>query len=127
MLSLALAAMALTVPAAGALAVAVPVGATADAVVHLVDVFNFGYRDHASDTVVTVASVGDVVRFQLVSGTHTVTSGVGSKHFPDLGDLDSPSLSPRSPTWDYVASEPGVFPYTCRPHPNMNAVLVVVE
>lgn len=112
---------------APAVAVALPGTLAATGAVHLVDVTDDGYRDHASGTAVTTARVGYIVRFVLKEGTHTVTSGVASIPLADLGDLDSPEMSERSgvTTWDYTPTASGAYLYTCQPHPHMNGLLVV--
>lgn len=98
-----------------------PAPAAAD---HSVEVFNFGYKDGSNGSPVTLASVGDVVRFVWTSGAHTVTTGAAAQSASAGSSFESGVLKPGD-SWEFVALEAGVFPYTCRLHPAMEGLLVV--
>jgi plastocyanin len=88
----------------------------ADAVVHNVDVGNFFF-----DPVITVASVGDTVRWTFVSGLHSSTSdGTSSKDW-DSGVRSSGTFQITIQALD----GPGPFPYHCSLHPEMTGVIQV--
>lgn len=65
------------------------------------------------DTVTVMT--GEVVRWQLLVGTHTVTSGNGSAD-PDVGLLFDAPLDPASPIFEYQFNVEGMYPFFCRPH-----------
>lgn len=108
--------------AAGALTLTPAVASTG--VVHYVTVGAI-FQDSETLTPLTIARVGDTVRFVWVSGAHTATSGVVGMRSAALGDIDSPTISPVLRTWDYPVTRPGTFPYTCLFHPYENGVIEV--
>ena len=66
---------------------------------------------------VLTVNVGDTVEWKngdIVA--HTVLSADKS--------INSGTIAPGA-TWKYVAKKAGAFPYTCAPHPNMHAKLIV--
>ena len=89
-----------------------------------VDVFNTGYEDADSGTVVTSIGTGDTVTWIWTSGTHTVSAGDG---FATGGPFDSPRKAPsdEDPTFSVTFDEAGVFPYYCELHASMRGVVVV--
>ena len=52
---------------------------------------------------------GDIVAHTVLSADKSINSG---------------TIAPGA-TWKYVAKKAGTFPYTCAPHPNMHAKLIV--
>ncbi|MCH7738286.1 MAG: hypothetical protein IH872_12905 [Chloroflexi bacterium] len=66
--------------------------------------------------------VGTTVTWTNLDGvSHTSTSGVP----PNFdGVFDAPRLS-KNGTFSYTFNSPGTFPYWCRVHPSMTAVITV--
>jgi plastocyanin len=58
---------------------------------------------------------GDTVRWQRSSGSHTVTNGTGAAD-PNAGTLFDEPLNSLNPTFEYVFTVAGSYPYFCRPH-----------
>jgi plastocyanin len=58
---------------------------------------------------------GDVVRWEVVSGVHTTTSGIGSAAANAGARWDVP-LSGTGASYEHTFPNAGVFPYFCRPH-----------
>jgi plastocyanin len=58
---------------------------------------------------------GDTVRWVWTSLSHTVTNGTGSAD-PQVGALFDAPLNSVTPTFQYVFTTAGTFPYFCRPH-----------
>ncbi len=55
---------------------------------------------------------------------HTVTSADANNAVVSGGELDSPSLM-NGDTFEHVFMTPGVYPYRCKPHPNMKGTVTV--
>jgi plastocyanin len=62
-----------------------------------------------------VILVGDTVRWEHTSGTHTVTNGTGASD-PEAGALFDAPLSGSDPVFEYTFNDPGLIDYFCRPH-----------
>lgn len=60
---------------------------------------------------------GDTVTWTLQSGFHSTTSNTGV--------WDSPNMSTPGETYSFTFPNSGTFPYHCRIHPMMNAVITV--
>ena len=58
---------------------------------------------------------GDVVRWQRLVGAHTVTNGTGASD-PDVATLFDVPHDVATPVFDFQFTEPGLYPYFCRPH-----------
>lgn len=58
--------------------------------------------------------VGDTIRWTMVSGDHTVTSGTGAAD-ANAGQLFDETLN-EGQSFTYVFGSAGSFPYFCRPH-----------
>ncbi|MBI2170879.1 MAG: hypothetical protein HYU30_02495 [Chloroflexi bacterium] len=71
---------------------------------------------------ITVLAGTTVTWVQKDATPHTTTSG-STGVFSGKG-WDSPPLE-RDQTFSHVFTEPGLFPYTCRIHPDMNATVKV--
>ncbi len=69
--------------------------------------------------------VGEIVRWQRLIGTHTVTSGDSSAAV-DAGLLFDVPLDGTTPVFDYQFNQAGTFPYFCRVHESFNMRGVVV-
>jgi len=95
---------------------------------------NFEFTDQATDGPVTVVEPGDTVRWVWEGGCHSVTEGVrGPDSDPATDsafdsevrcaqfDEDGDALT----TFEVTFDEPGVYTYFCRPHPQMEGVVVV--
>lgn len=102
---------------------AVP-GGLAGGAVHTVDVFNFGFADGSTGAPVTIAAVGDSVRFTVSSGVHTVTDGVAGRENPAGAAFDSGILM-SGQSFVLPLTAPGVIAYTCALHANMQGFIVV--
>lgn len=77
------------------------------ATIHTVQVANFSFTPGSFS-----ASVGDTVRWQWVSGSHTTTStSVPS----GAGTWDAP-MNSSNPTFSYVILFAGTYNYKCTPH-----------
>jgi nitrite reductase (NO-forming) len=103
--------------------VAAEVGAE---VVIPVDAFNPANAATAFDPIDLTVPVGTTVRWtNLDSVAHTVTSGTsdGSTGTPD-GIFDSPFLD-LGDTFTFTFTEPGTYPYYCKPHPWMKGTVTV--
>lgn len=59
--------------------------------------------------------IGEVVRWQRLVGTHTVTSGTGAAD-PSAGNLFDAPLDSANPIFDYQFNTAGLYPFFCRPH-----------
>ncbi|MCW5935433.1 MAG: hypothetical protein KIT45_14225 [Fimbriimonadia bacterium] len=82
--------------------------ATADT--RIVDVgtdFSTAFRDQFSHNVNTVIDVGDTVRWQWISGSHTTTSAT---------NLWNANLNSVTRTFNFTFNQPGTFNYRCVPH-----------
>jgi len=95
--------------AAGLLAVLVT-ATPAVAAIHVVSQSSFAF---APDVV--VIEVGDTVRWEWTSFSHTVTNGADLGD-PALGSLFDAPLNSSLRTFSYTFTTPGTFPYLCRPH-----------
>ncbi len=90
---------------------------------HIVNVQNFSFSPQHINI-----SVGDTVRWQWVSGTHTTTSTATS----GANSWNAPITS-SSTTYEQVITEPGTHTYYCIPHQSMGmtgsitATLVNIE
>jgi plastocyanin len=60
-------------------------------------------------------SVGDTVRWEWDSGSHTVTSGTGSGD-PNVGDLFDQGWNTANRTLTHRYMSAGSFPFFCRTH-----------
>jgi len=103
--------------------VATEVGAE---VVIPVDAFNPANAATAYDPLGLTVPVGTTVRWtNLDAVAHTVTSGVsdGTTGTPD-GLFDSPFLD-LGDTFTFTFTEPGTYPYYCKPHPWMKGTVTV--
>jgi plastocyanin len=58
---------------------------------------------------------GDTVQWVRSGGSHTVTNGTGASD-PDVGTLFDAPLNFSNPTFEYVFTTAGTYPYFCRPH-----------
>jgi len=83
--------------------------APVSAIVHQVNVANFVFAPRN----LTVVK-GDVVQWNWVSGTHTVTSGDTLTCTPD-GLFDTP-VNQTHPTFQFTFGQMGTFPYYCTFH-----------
>jgi plastocyanin len=61
---------------------------------------------------------GDTVEWVHTGGTHTVTNGTGAID-PSAGSLFDASLNSATPTFQYVFTSAGMYPYFCRPHESL--------
>jgi plastocyanin len=77
----------------------------------------------AIDTVHITA--GDAVKWQWVSGTHTVTSGTGGAD-PNAGLLFDVAIDTGSRTFTYTFATPGTYPFFCVYHEDFTMKGVVV-
>ncbi len=103
--------------------VAAEVGAE---VVIPIDAFNPANAATAFDPIDLTVPVGTTVRWtNLDAVAHTVTSGTsdGSTGTPD-GVFDSPFLD-QGDTFTFTFTEPGTYPYYCKPHPWMKGTVTV--
>ncbi|HYM82392.1 MAG TPA: plastocyanin/azurin family copper-binding protein [Candidatus Limnocylindria bacterium] len=75
------------------------------------------------DTVVIDA--GESVLWTWVDGFHTVTNGTGSVD-PNAGQLFNADLSDLSPSFEFVFTNAGTFPFFCGPHEGFNMKGAVV-
>ena len=74
---------------------------------HVVTVQDFSFDPNSMNVF-----VGDTVKFQWVSGSHTTTSnGVPTNAFPW-----NSSISAATPTFSYPVSQIGLYMYHCVPH-----------
>lgn len=101
-----------------------------------VTVHNFEFQDQESGASVTTIEAGETVRWTWQTGCHTVTEGVrDAENEPltsptfDTGeqcaqfDDDGNALT----TFETTFEEPGVYKYFCKPHPQMEGLVVVTE
>jgi len=106
--------------AAAALLVAVSVAPAATVIVN-----------HAATSFVPadiIIEVGDTVQWNWSIAIHTVTSGTGAAD-PEAGDLFDAPLDGANPTFSFVFSSEGTFPYFCRTHElmGMSGTVTVVS
>jgi plastocyanin len=86
---------------------------------------------HASDpTVIDTAKIfaGDAIKWNWVTGTHTVTSGTGSSD-PNAGTLFNGNLSSTAKSYTVTFADEGTYPFFCVFHEgfNMKGVVVVSQ
>lgn len=92
---------------------------TADATVNVIS-FRFDADGNAGTQVDTAKiAVGESVRWQFVSGSHTVTSGTGGAD-PQAGALFDQGINSIQTSYTHQFNTAGVFPYFCRPHEGFN-------
>lgn len=106
-------------------------GTAADAEV---TVRNFEFSDGDTGTPVTHVAVGDTVRWTWEGGCHSVTQGVrgygnepvGPSAF-DSGVRCTSYDEDGTPTTTFTVTfdQPGAYKYFCRPHPQMEGLVVV--
>jgi len=58
---------------------------------------------------------GDIVRWEVASGSHTTTNGIGAAD-PSAGVLWDQNLAAPGASFERTFKGAGVFPYFCRPH-----------
>jgi plastocyanin len=73
-------------------------------------------------------NVGDLVTWQWVSGSHTVTNGTGSDD-PTAGTIFNANLNTTTKTFSFVFDSSGTFPFFCIIHEgfNMKGVVIVTN
>jgi plastocyanin len=107
-----------------------PAGSSADAVV---TVDNFQFEDQDTGTPVTHVDVGDTVRWVWTGGCHSVTDGVRSPYGQPIGPsafdsgvqcTDYEEGEPVT-TFSVTFDEPGVYKYYCKPHVQMEGLVIV--
>ena len=87
----------------------------ANATVNVIS-FRFDADGNAGTQVDTVKiAVGESVKWQIVSGSHTVTSGTGTGD-PQAGALFDQGVNSVQTSFTFVFDNAGLFPYFCRPH-----------
>ena len=96
------------------------VATPAPAAIHVVTQSSFVFSPDA-----VVIEVGDTVRWEWTSFSHTVTNGTDLGD-PALGALFDAPLNSSSRTFSYTFTTPGTFPYFCRPHLGMGMTGTVV-
>lgn len=106
--------------AAAGLLAALSVADSATAITHVVSQQNFGFTPSN-----LVINVGDTVRWEWSSFSHTVTNGTGTTD-PAVGTLFDAPLTGASPVFSYTFTAPGTVPYFCRPHLLMGMTGTVV-
>ncbi|HKG69233.1 MAG TPA: T9SS type A sorting domain-containing protein [Segetibacter sp.] len=87
-----------------------------NATIHVVSVANFSF----SPATITNVIVGDTVRWEWVSGTHTTTcepasQGAGNSLPSGAATWNSP-ITAGAPTFDYKVTVAGTYKYWCIPH-----------
>lgn len=88
---------------------------TADVTVGVIS-FRFDADNNAGTQIDTAKiSVGESVKWQLVSGSHTVTSGTGTSD-PQAGALFDQGINSIQTSYTHQFNDAGLFPYFCRPH-----------
>lgn len=99
-----------------------------------VTVRNFEFSDEDTGTSVTHVEAGDTVRWTWRGGAHSVTHGVrgpGSEPVgPSAFDSDVRSTSydedgTPTTTFEVTFDEPGAYEYFCKPHPQMEGLVLV--
>lgn len=90
------------------------------ATIHVVTQTDFSFSPD-----VVVISVGDTVRWEWTSFSHTVTNGVDLSD-PAVGTLFDYTLNSSNRTRSYTFTTPGTVPYFCRPHLEMGMAGTVV-
>jgi plastocyanin len=87
----------------------------ADATVNVIS-FRFDADGNAGTQVDTVKiGVGESVKWQFVSGSHTVTSGTGTAD-PLAGEMFDQGINSIQTSLTFQFNNAGLFPYFCRPH-----------
>jgi plastocyanin len=86
----------------------------ASGTVHTITVQNFIF----TPTSISNVEVGDTVRWEWVSGTHTTTSTV----IPSGAATWDHPITSTSASFDYIPTLPGVYSYKCKPHFSMGMV-----
>jgi plastocyanin len=86
------------------------------------DIFFRSVRNNSENPAVDTVQVGQVVRWTVVSGSHTVRS-LGVPSFPKSGSLTVAGTS----TYTYLFTNPGTYQYDCSVHPApaMSGTIVV--
>lgn len=89
----------------------------------------FDYDGDLVGTVVdsVVVGVGDIVAWQRLIGSHTLTSGVDSND-SNAGTIFDVPLDSANPVFQWQYNAPGRYPFFCRVHElyNMRGVVIVV-
>ena len=86
------------------------------ATTRMITVQNFSFSPSS-----LTANVGDTIKWQWVSGTHTTTSTT----IPIVATSWDAPISSSSPTFIYVLSTPGTYNYKCTPHESMGMTGVI--
>ena len=76
-------------------------------------------RDHSFVPALTKVRAGSTVRW-----TNSEKRTTHSVLFPGAGGVESERLFPGE-SWERRFDQPGRYPYTCGPHPEMNGVVEV--
>jgi len=84
--------------------------AGARAETHLVTLSGFTFNPDS-----LLIKSGDIVRWEVASGSHTTTSGIGAAD-PSAGILWDQTLAAPGASFERTFKGAGIFPYFCRPH-----------
>ncbi|MES2588139.1 MAG: T9SS type A sorting domain-containing protein [Bacteroidota bacterium] len=91
-------------------------GFSANATIHVVNVASNTFTPSSIPTVI----VGDTIRWNHVSGSHTTTSSAQS--IPAGAAVWNSPITSSNPTFDYKVTVAGTYGYICTPHAGMGMV-----